>query len=85
MPADTGGKVDVVVDTPGLAIQVKGGRSVASVVLRNAMSELHAAGPEEMMKAVVLRDRAGTRVVSYIVFLLEDYADSIGRAHVAAR
>lgn len=71
-PADTGGDEDV--EHHELCIQVKGGLRVANDTIRNG---LKAAQQKEggKLPALVLVDRAGTRVSRYILFDLQEFAN----------
>lgn len=74
-PADTGGDEDV--EHHELCIQVKGGLRVANDTIRNG---LKAAQQKDggKLPALVLVDRAGTRVARYILFDLQEFADFRG-------
>ena len=67
-PADTGGDEDV--EHHELCIQVKGGLRVANDTIRAAQQKGNGKLP-----ALVLVDRAGTRVSRYILFDLQEFAD----------
>lgn len=71
-PADSGGPEDV--EHPTLSIQVKGGITAASVVLKTGMAaaKLAAEGTGKLA-ALVLVDRSGPRLKRYICFDLEDW------------
>ena len=75
--ADTGGPEDC--SHPTLAIQVKGGLRVANDTIRDGLASAKAAAVgTNKLPALVLVDRAGTRVRRYILFDLEQYADHEG-------
>lgn len=71
-PADTGGKLDGKWD--GHAVQIKGGPTVASVVMREALAEARAgAGPGEL-PCVGLVDRRARPIQEWICFPLKEWA-----------
>ena len=75
--ADTGGPEDC--SHPTLAIQVKGGLRVANDTIRDGLASAKAAAVgTNKLPALVIVDRAGTRVRRYILFDLEQYADHEG-------
>ena len=72
-PADTGGDEDC--EHPWLCIQIKGGLRVVNDIIREGLNAAQcAAAGKAKLPAVVLVDRAGTRVKRYIVFELGEYA-----------
>lgn len=72
-PADTGGDEDI--EHPELCIQVKGGGTVVTEVMRGAMASAKAAANHPAkLPAVALVDRRGTRLQRYIVFDLDQWA-----------
>lgn len=71
-PADTGGDEDV--EHHELAVQVKGGLRVANDTIRNGLKSAQSKGNGKL-PALVLVDRAGTRVNRYILFDLQEFSD----------
>lgn len=72
-PADTGGNEDI--EHPELSIQVKGGSTVVTEVIRRGMASAKAGSRDgAKLAAVALVDRRGTRLERYIVFDLDQWA-----------
>ena len=71
-PADTGGDEDI--EHPEYCVQVKGGLSCVTQVMRDAMASAKAAANyPAKLPAVALVDRRGTRLARYIVFDLDQW------------
>ena len=76
-PADTGGGADIAL--PGYSIQVKGGGTVATVVMREGMDSARAsASPGEIPAVVLIDRRVPNRLRRFIVFDLGEWADYNG-------
>lgn len=70
--ADTGGPEDVA--HPLYAIQVKGGKTVVTAIMRAGLeSARKAAEGTDKLATLVMVDRSGTRLQRWIAFPLEDY------------
>lgn len=76
--ADTGGKLDGVVD--GMAIQVKGGPTVASIIMRQAMDQAKAGAADYPghLPTVGLVDRRSRPNRYWICFELDAFANYHG-------
>lgn len=76
-PADSGGHEDI--EHSELAIQVKGGGTCVTEIMRVGMASAKAAGAVSgKLPALVLVDRRGTRLQRYIVFDLAQWCDYHG-------
>jgi hypothetical protein len=71
-PADTGGDEDV--SHPLFAIQVKGGKTVVTQVMRDGMASAQRAAGDKL-PALVTVDRRGTRLQRWITFPLDDFME----------
>lgn len=70
--ANSGGPEDL--EHPSMSIQVKGGLSCVTQVMRDAMASAKAAANyPAKLPAVALVDRRGTRLARYIVFDLDQW------------
>lgn len=75
--ADTGGPEDVAHEW--LAVQVKGGKTVVTSIMRAGLdSARKAAEGTDKLPALVMVDRSGTRVQRWIAFPLEQWAEREG-------
>ena len=76
--ADTGDKIDLV--GKGLAIQVKGGATVASVIMRQAMAEAEAGAADYPghIACVALVDRRARPLGRWIFFDVDQFASFFG-------
>lgn len=71
-PANTGGPEDVAHDR--YAIQVKGGLSVVTAVMRSALGDARkAAAGTGRLPLVALIDRKGTRLQRWVAFPMEEW------------
>jgi hypothetical protein len=72
--ANTGGPIDLI-PLDGMCIQVKGGATVVSAVMREAFAKARAgAAKHKGLAAVALEDRRGSPHKRYICFELEEWA-----------
>ena len=76
-PADSGGHEDI--EHPELALQVKGGSTVVTEIMRVGMASAKAAGAASgKLPALVIVDRRGARLQRWICFDLAQWADYHG-------
>ena len=72
-PADTGGNEDI--EHPELCIQVKGGSTVVTEVIRRGLAAAKAsANYPAKLPVLAIVDRRGTRLQRYLVVDLDQYA-----------
>jgi len=80
-PADTGGDCDI--DHPSLAIQVKGGSTTVTEIIRTGMASAKAAAlGTGKLPVLVVVDRRGTRLARYAIIELGAFADWNGFGQV---
>lgn len=79
VPADQGGKLDLVDVPGGLAVQVKSGLTVMTTIALTGLRSAQAGASPGMLPCVVLFDRRkrageGNKVGRFILFDLDEYA-----------
>lgn len=75
-PADTGGAIDL--RGYGFAIQVKGGYTVTTSIMREALGQARAGTGTGEIPCVALVDRSGARIQEWLCFPAREFADFFG-------
>jgi hypothetical protein len=72
-PANTGGSLDLI-PIDGMYIQVKGGKTVVTAIMRDALAKARAAAAAHNgLPAVAIEDRRGPRYQRWICFPFEEW------------